>query len=98
MRSPTVHHLLGVPWHFKVRYGQCVVAEALAGEAEEGVAAFVEATVRGNAGVLRCKDMPVLLPDAHDPQTNKGAVTIRNALKRELHLSDEAQVCGEVDF
>eukprot|EP00904_Undaria_pinnatifida_P011975 jgi/Undpi1/7908/HiC_scaffold_24.g10380.m1 len=69
----------------------CVVAEALAGEAEEGVAAFVEATVRGNAGVLRCKDMPVLLPDAHDPQTNKGAVTIRNALKRELHLSDEAQ-------
>ena len=98
MRSPTIHHFLGVTWNFKVRYGQCVIAEALAGEAEEGVAAFVEAIVRGNADVLRCKDIPVLFPDAHDLRTNKGAVTIRNALKREFNLSDEAQVCSKVDF
>eukprot|EP00904_Undaria_pinnatifida_P011974 jgi/Undpi1/7907/HiC_scaffold_24.g10379.m1 len=95
MRSPTVHHLLGATWHFKVRYGQCVIAEALAGVAEEDVAAFVEAIVRGNVDVLRCKDIPVLLPDAHDLRTNNGAVIIRNALKRECDLSDEAQVVNK---
>ena len=98
MRSPTVYQLLGATWHFKVRYGQCVIAEALAGVAEEDVAAFVEAIVRGNVDVLRCKDISVLLPDAHDLRTNNGAVIIRNALKRECDLSDEAQVNREVDF
>ena len=98
MRSPTVHHLLGATWHFKVRYGQCVIAEALAGVAEEDVAAFVEAIIRGNVDILRCKDIPVLLPHAHDLRTNEGAVIIRNALKRECDLSDEAQVSRELDF
>eukprot|EP00904_Undaria_pinnatifida_P011961 jgi/Undpi1/7896/HiC_scaffold_24.g10368.m1 len=97
MRSPTVYQLLGATWHFKVRYGQCVIAEALAGVAEEDVAAFVEAIVRGNVDVLRCKDISVLLPDAHDLRINEGAVIIRNALKRECDLSDEAQVAYKIE-
>ena len=98
MRSPTVHHLLGATLRFEVRYGQCVIAEALAGVAEDDVAALVEAIVRGNVDVLRCKGVPVLLPDAHDLRINKGAVIIRNALKREYDLSNEAKVCREIDF
>lgn len=98
MRSPTVHHLLGATWNFKVRYGQSVIADAMAGVAEEDFAAYVEAVVRGNIDVSRCKDIPLLLPDAHDLLRERGAVIIRNALKRECDLSNEAQVCRYFDF
>ena len=80
-----------------MRYGQSVIVEALAGVTEEDVVAYVEAIVRGNIDILRCKDIPALLPDVHSLRTNRGAVIIRNALKRECDLSNTAQVCRQLD-